>query len=87
MEIVLTVSYLFIFSILVASSSLNILFPALSQEQTSMQKKEVTITIMLDDQGDPPRLLRMLFEPALQEQDFLYLLQVTKAQLYLEDGC
>jgi multiple sugar transport system substrate-binding protein len=71
MEIVLTTSYLFIFSILVASifasSSLNILFPALSQEQTSMQKEEVTITIMLDDQGDPPRLLRMLFEPALQE--------------------
>jgi multiple sugar transport system substrate-binding protein len=71
MEIVLTTSYLFIFSILVASifasSSLNILFPALSQEQTSKQKEEVTITIMLDDQGDPPRLLRMLFEPALQE--------------------
>lgn len=71
MEIVLTTSYLFIFSILVASifasSSLNILFPALSQEQTSKQKEEVSITIMLDDQGDPPRLLRMLFEPALQE--------------------
>lgn len=71
MEIVLTISYLFIFSILVASilasSGLNILFPALSQEQTSKQKEEVTITIMLDDQGDPPRLLRMLFEPALQE--------------------
>jgi multiple sugar transport system substrate-binding protein len=71
MEIVLTTSYLFIFSILAASifasSSLNILFPALSQEQTSKQKEEVTITIMLDDQGDPPRLLRMLFEPALQE--------------------
>jgi multiple sugar transport system substrate-binding protein len=71
MEIVLTASCLFIFSILVASifasSSLNVLFPALSQEQTSKQKEEVTITIMLDDQGDPPRLLRMLFEPALQE--------------------
>jgi multiple sugar transport system substrate-binding protein len=71
MKIVLTISYLFIFSILVASisasSGLNILFPASSQEQTSKQKEEVTITIMLDDQGDPPRLLRVLFEPALQE--------------------
>ena len=70
MEFVLTIS-IFIFSILVASifasSSLNILFPAISQEQTSKQKEEVTITIMLDDQGDPPRLLRMLFEPALRE--------------------
>ncbi|MDQ3976224.1 MAG: extracellular solute-binding protein [Thermoproteota archaeon] len=70
MEFVLTIS-IFIFSILVASifasSGLNILFPAISQEQTSKQKEEVTITIMLDDQGDPPRLLRMLFEPALRE--------------------
>ena len=33
----------------------------------SQQKQQVTLTAMLDDQGDPPRLLRMLFEPALKE--------------------
>jgi multiple sugar transport system substrate-binding protein len=40
--------------------------PALSQEQESNQQED-TLTIMLDDQGDPPRLLKMLFEPALQD--------------------
>jgi multiple sugar transport system substrate-binding protein len=31
------------------------------------QKKQVTITAILDDQGDPPRLLKMLFQPAIKE--------------------
>jgi hypothetical protein len=29
----------------------------------SQQKQQVTLTAMLDDQGDPPRLLRMLLNP------------------------
>src|SRR6266496_2976434 len=34
----------------------------------SAQKREqITLTIVLDDQGDPPRLLKWLFQPALQE--------------------
>jgi hypothetical protein len=33
----------------------------------SAQKREVTITTILDDQGDPPRLLKMFYQPALQE--------------------
>ena len=53
-------------SIFVSSVDLTTLLPALSQEQESNQQ-EVTLTIMLDDQGDPPRLLKMLFEPALQD--------------------
>jgi len=31
------------------------------------QKKKVTITAILDDQGDPPRLLKWLFQPAIKE--------------------
>ncbi|HEY7226878.1 MAG TPA: extracellular solute-binding protein [Nitrososphaeraceae archaeon] len=31
------------------------------------QKKQVTITAILDDQGDPPRLLKMLFQPAIKQ--------------------
>jgi multiple sugar transport system substrate-binding protein len=31
------------------------------------QKKQVTLTAILDDQGDPSRLLKMLFQPAIQE--------------------
>jgi multiple sugar transport system substrate-binding protein len=31
------------------------------------EKKQVTLTAILDDQGDPPRLLKMLFQPAIQE--------------------
>src|SRR5919108_3840628 len=34
---------------------------------TATQKKEVTLTTILDDQGDPPRLLKMFYQPALQE--------------------
>ena len=31
------------------------------------QRKQVTITAILDDQGDPPRLLKWLFQPAIKE--------------------
>jgi multiple sugar transport system substrate-binding protein len=31
------------------------------------QKKQVTITAILDDQSDPPRLLKWLFQPAIKE--------------------
>jgi multiple sugar transport system substrate-binding protein len=31
------------------------------------QKKQITITAILDDQGDPPRLLKWLFQPAIKE--------------------
>jgi multiple sugar transport system substrate-binding protein len=53
-------------SIFVSSVDLTTFPPALSQEQESNQQED-TLTIMLDDQGDPPRLLKMLFEPALQD--------------------
>ena len=33
----------------------------------AQQKRQVTLTTILDDQGDPPRLLKMLFEPALKQ--------------------
>ncbi|MFL6319298.1 MAG: extracellular solute-binding protein [Nitrososphaeraceae archaeon] len=33
----------------------------------ALEKKQITLTAMLDDQGDPPRLLNMLFNPALEE--------------------
>ena len=42
-------------------------FVGLSSTSTAQQKKQVVLTAMLDDQGDPPRLLNMLFQPALQE--------------------
>ena len=68
MKNALTLSNIFIIfilaSIFASSSGLNI--PVLSQEQIPNQQ-EVILTIMLDDQGDPPRLLKMLFEPALQD--------------------
>ena len=42
-------------------------FVGLSSTSAAQQKKHVVLTAMLDDQGDPPRLLNMLFQPALQE--------------------
>jgi hypothetical protein len=45
---------------------LNTLPSASSQEQ-ELKQHEITLTVMLDDQGDPPQLLKMLFEPALRE--------------------
>jgi multiple sugar transport system substrate-binding protein len=53
-------------SFFVSSAGLDSLSPVLSQEQKPNQQ-EITLTVMLDDQGDPPRLLKMLFEPALRE--------------------
>ena len=46
--------------------SVNLVEAPLSYSQ-QLQKQQVTLTAMLDDQGDPPRLLKMLFEPALKE--------------------
>ena len=40
--------------------------PSLAIESQD-QKKQVTITAILDDQGDPPRLLNWLFQPAIKE--------------------
>jgi len=72
----LPVLNIFIISILtagvfVSSLGLNTLSPALSQEQESKQQ-EVILTVMVDDQGDPPRLLKMLLEPALQDLQVKY---------------
>jgi multiple sugar transport system substrate-binding protein len=53
-------------SFFVSSAGLDSLSPVLSQEQ-KLNQQEITLTVMLDDQGDPPRLLKMLFEPALKE--------------------
>jgi multiple sugar transport system substrate-binding protein len=47
------------FIIVAASPSLAI--------ESQDQKKQVTITAILDDQGDPPRLLKWLFQPAIKE--------------------
>jgi hypothetical protein len=58
-------------AIFVSSLGLNTLTPALSQEQESKQQ-EVILTVMVDDQGDPPRLLKMLLEPALQDPQVKY---------------
>src|ERR687887_171653 len=33
----------------------------------AQQKRQVTITTILDDQGDPPRALKMFYQPALQD--------------------
>ncbi len=38
-----------------------------SSSSSSAQKKHVTLTTVVDDQGDPPRLLNTLFQPAMQE--------------------
>ena len=46
--------------------SVNLVEAPLSYSQ-QLQKKQVTLTAVLDDQGDPPRLLKMLFDPALKE--------------------
>ena len=46
--------------------SVNLVEAPLSYSQ-QLQKQQVTLTAVLDDQGDPPRLLKMLFEPALKE--------------------
>jgi multiple sugar transport system substrate-binding protein len=46
--------------------SVSLVESPLSYSQ-QLQKQQVTLTAVLDDQGDPPRLLKMLFEPALKE--------------------
>ncbi|MEP6576010.1 MAG: extracellular solute-binding protein [Nitrososphaerota archaeon] len=34
---------------------------------STAEKRQVTLTVVLDDQGDPPRALNMFFKPALKE--------------------
>jgi multiple sugar transport system substrate-binding protein len=46
--------------------SVNLVEAPLSYAQ-QLQKQQVTLTAVLDDQGDPPRLLKMLFDPAIKE--------------------
>jgi multiple sugar transport system substrate-binding protein len=46
--------------------SVSLVEAPLSYSQ-QLQKQQVTLTAVLDDQGDPPRLLKILFEPALKE--------------------
>jgi multiple sugar transport system substrate-binding protein len=40
---------------------------AQSNATSADQKRQVTLTVIVDDQGDPPRLMDMLFQPALKE--------------------
>jgi multiple sugar transport system substrate-binding protein len=40
---------------------------AQSNASSADQKRQVTLTIVVDDQGDPSRLMNMLFQPALEE--------------------
>ncbi|HKG70563.1 MAG TPA: hypothetical protein VKA87_01635, partial [Nitrososphaeraceae archaeon] len=42
------------------------------------QRKQVGLTALLDDQDDPPRLLRILFQPALQELQVNILISIFK---------
>lgn len=48
----------------VSIGSISNSFLALSMAQ---QKRQVTITTILDDEGDPPRALKMFYQPALQD--------------------
>jgi hypothetical protein len=52
-----------ILSLLLSIVTISASFAGIS----AAQKREVTLTTILDDQGDPPRLLKMLFEPALKQ--------------------
>jgi multiple sugar transport system substrate-binding protein len=64
--LVIFIIFIITASLFVSSAGLDSLSPVLSQEQKPNQQ-EITLMVMLDDQGDPPRLLKMLFEPALKE--------------------
>src|SRR5215216_1714440 len=52
-----------ILSLLLSIVTISASFAGIS----AAQKRQVTLTTILDDQGDPPRLLRMLYQPALQD--------------------
>ncbi len=57
----LTISIIILLGFIIVANS-----PSLAIESQD-QKKQVTITAILDDQGDPPRLLKWLFQPAIKE--------------------
>jgi hypothetical protein len=46
--------------------SIGITFAAFSFK-TASKKKQATLTAILDDQGDPPRAMKMWFQPALEQ--------------------
>jgi multiple sugar transport system substrate-binding protein len=59
---IIAIAFILILTISIASISNG--FLALSMAQ---QKRQVTITTILDDEGDPPRALKMFYQPALQD--------------------
>src|ERR687884_979003 len=53
-----------ILSLLLSIVTISISFTGIS---AAPQKRQVTLTTVLDDQGDPPRALNMFYQPALQD--------------------
>jgi multiple sugar transport system substrate-binding protein len=53
-----------ILSLLLSIATISISFSGIS---AAAQKRQVTLTTVLDDQGDPPRALKMFYQPALQD--------------------
>ena len=59
---IIAISLIITLTISVASISTGLVTLSAAQ-----QKRQVTITTILDDEGDPPRALKMFYQPALQE--------------------
>ena len=59
---IIVISLIITLTISVASISTGLVTLSAAQ-----QKRQVTITTILDDEGDPPRALKMFYQPALQE--------------------
>lgn len=59
---IIAISLIITLTISVASISAGLVTLSAAQ-----QKRQVTITTILDDEGDPPRALKMFYQPALQE--------------------
>src|ERR687885_14946 len=53
-----------ILSLLLSIATTSVSFAGRS---AAAQKRQVTLTTVLDDQGDPPRALNMFYQPALQD--------------------
>jgi multiple sugar transport system substrate-binding protein len=53
-----------ILSLLLSVATISVSFAGIS---AATQKRQVTLTTILDDQGDPPRALKMFYQPALQD--------------------
>jgi multiple sugar transport system substrate-binding protein len=51
----------------VLTSSIGFTSTAVFPVSIAAQKRQVTLTAILDDQGDPPRAMKMWFQPALEE--------------------